>query len=95
MPTNLWKNSQIYLAIKKRNIAGAVWIGISRNWEKKFNTVCGIKPTFTNWRRGEPNDVGGIENCAEIVMQWNGKWNDSKCHHALAYICQQSYPRCK
>ena len=95
MPTNSLNDGKIFRAIKKRNIAGSVWIGISRDWENKFHTVCGMKPTFTNWRKGEPNDSGGNENCAEIVMQWNGKWNDQSCHDTRAYVCQLSYPRCK
>ncbi len=42
--------------------------------------VSGQTVTFTNWSSGEPNDLGGVEEWAEMRPQCNplaGSWNDN------------------
>lgn len=37
------------------------------------------------WQSGEPNNVGGIENC--IMLYSTGTWNDVACTTAIPYAC--------
>ena len=57
-----------------------LWIGLHRiNPGGPFAWVTGIKLEYTNWNQGEPNDVGGIENCVHLTCTNStapGKWND-------------------
>ena len=69
-----------------------------RYQSENFLSVCGVKPTYVNWARGEPNDVGGKEGCAYLKTSGvqQGKWNDAKCSSvSFHYICEFNYLRCK
>ena len=63
----------------------------------KFLSVCGVKPTYTNWAASEPNDSGGRENCVHFYTGGVkvGQWNDGKCASTIHYICEFNYLRCK
>ena len=63
----------------------------------KFLSVCGVKPTYTNWAASEPNDSGGRENCVHFYTGGVkvGQWNDGKCASKIHYICEFNYLRCK
>jgi Lectin C-type domain len=55
------------------------WIGFNDiASEGTFVWVTGEPVTFTSWNSGEPNNSGGIENCAEISGSGGG-WNDLPC----------------
>ena len=55
--------------------AGSSWMWINNStW------------AFENWNTGEPNDVGGIEDCLEMYSH-NGKWNDGECSEIFSYVC--------
>ena len=43
---------------------------------------------FTNWNSGQPNNAGGVEDCAAIRKSWNGMWLDIKCNKAHHFLCQ-------
>jgi hypothetical protein len=61
-----------------------LWIGLHRiNLGGPFVWVTGAHVEYTNWNQGEPNDVGGIENCAHMSSADStapGKWNDLRDH---------------
>ncbi|XP_033746963.1 lactose-binding lectin l-2-like [Pecten maximus] len=42
--------------------------------------------TYTDWRPGEPNDVGGNEDCVHLKSDG---WNDGRCSIAFAFICEK------
>ena len=44
------------------------------------------KLVYTNWGTGEPNNVHGTENCAEL--NYHGYWNDNACKNANNYVCE-------
>jgi hypothetical protein len=47
----------------------------------------GSAPSFTAWGEGEPNDAGGLEDCAELGFE-TGLWNDLPCTDLRAYVCE-------
>eukprot|EP01084_Bolivina_argentea_P156101 272037_1 len=63
------------------------WIGLKR----PFTTWLDSKSVeFANWRKGEPNNEGGDQDCTEIYP--NGLWNDENCEKGRAFICQKIQP---
>ena len=52
----------------------------------------GSAPTFTAWNEGEPNDAGGLEDCAEMSLATGG-WNDVPCSDVRAYVCESAPAR--
>ena len=63
------------------------WIGINdRENEDTFIWADGTESTYTRWSPGEPNDVGGTEDCGETFG--NENWNDDPCTRVnLCYLC--------
>ncbi|XP_070569367.1 perlucin-like protein [Ptychodera flava] len=69
----------------------SIWIGLSDaaeegNWVWVDNS--GI--SYTNWSDGEPNNSGGDENCAHILDNKDGKWNDSHCSDLRGFVCEKA-----
>uniref|UniRef100_A0A3Q1JP35 C-type lectin domain-containing protein n=1 Tax=Anabas testudineus TaxID=64144 RepID=A0A3Q1JP35_ANATE len=66
------------------------WIGLhsypENNNRRWYWSLPGLefKETQTRWDSGEPNDVGGKENC--LVMN-NQKWSDFPCNDKHQFIC--------
>jgi len=54
------------------------WLGINDLVSKGtyVSEASGKKPKFFKWRSGEPNNVGGVERCVELL---NGGMNDVPC----------------
>jgi hypothetical protein len=69
----------------------AGWIGLTDSAaEGSWVWVSGSALGSASWAEGEPNDSGGIEDCAEL--RTDGLWNDRDCASALAYICEVDAP---
>ena len=69
----------------------AGWIGLSDSAaEGSWVWVSGSALGSTSWAEGEPNDSGGVEDCAEL--RTDGLWNDRDCASALSYICEVTAP---
>lgn len=67
---------------------GGWFFGLSdQTTEGAFVWPDGSAPTFTSWNDGEPNDAGGLEDCAEISLDTGG-WNDVPCSDLRAYVCE-------
>lgn len=79
------------------------WIGISdRAQEGRFVTVTGalvcvcaddqctscVGPGYTSWNMGEPNDADDEEDCAEMLDDGAGRWNDRACGDDNDYVCE-------
>lgn len=54
------------------------WIGFNIIDKDKYAWVDGSGSTFTNWADNRPNNLNGIEKCAEISS--NSFWNDALCY---------------
>ena len=59
-----------------------VYLGIVRdnNDKDSFVNIDGFPLEWTNWAPGEPNNFG-IENCIEMDISRNDKWNDLGCSY--------------
>jgi hypothetical protein len=64
------------------------WIGIEKTegtwWLVNNEGLVG----YTNWNHGEPNNLGGNENCGDILR--DGTWNDLRCNYTNFYyfVCE-------
>ncbi|NP_001314983.1 uncharacterized protein LOC555676 isoform 1 precursor [Danio rerio] len=83
------ENQQLEKFINDRNSSGsAVWIGLFRDtwqWSDQSNS------SFRYWSTGEPNNVGGNEDCAMISQYPQGLWNDIPCHFQFPFVCHQDF----
>lgn len=65
------------------------WIGLRRGSDNKFYWGDGAKIGFSNWAKGEPNNLGNVEGCGELVTG-EATWNDVRCSRKLSYVCQKA-----
>ncbi|XP_067266077.1 macrophage mannose receptor 1-like [Chanodichthys erythropterus] len=80
------ENQQVTQFISDSHISGDVWIGLFRDswqWSDQSNS------SFRYWNTGEPNNAGSIENCAEIYLNTQGKWNDVHCNNQQSFVCHE------
>lgn len=54
--------------------------------EGQFKYVTGGTLTYSNWKKNEPNDHGGGEDCVIILQE--GIWNDISCHTPFLAVCE-------
>uniref|UniRef100_A0A8D0E1F9 C-type lectin domain-containing protein n=1 Tax=Salvator merianae TaxID=96440 RepID=A0A8D0E1F9_SALMN len=70
------------------------WIGLTDvDTEGQWRWIDGTDYNngFTNWSKGEPNDAGQREDCAQI--HGAGEWNDVPCNYEESfYICEKPLP---
>ena len=81
-------------SLQDPNALHDVWIGGVRNG-RSFRWIDGSAFTYQNWNNGEPNDVGGNEDCIEFYShpkgQYHDKWNDRPCNgKSNAYLCKKN-----
>eukprot|EP00937_MAST-01D_sp_MAST-1D-sp2_P005076 g5076.t1 len=66
-----------------------VWLGITDSAsEGSWVNVDGSSIPFVRWGTGEPNDVGGGEDCAELAS--DARLNDQACTKKRAFVCRNS-----
>ncbi|KAI7808333.1 hypothetical protein IRJ41_002387 [Triplophysa rosa] len=64
----------------------SVWIGLfSDPWEWPDNSDSG----FRFWMSGEPNNVGGSEDCTKANIYLQGEWNDVGCSGPYNFVCHE------
>jgi len=76
-----------------------LWIGIRTDPEfsfiqRHFFYLSGgpfTSLSYGNWYPGEPNNNGGEENCVDMYVPRDGKWNDYRCDHTLPSICEMGH----
>jgi hypothetical protein len=69
-----------------------LWIGATdETTEGTYQWSDGSAITYSHWRAGEPNNGGGIENCAVIEGDNAAKeWDDRPCGVAYPYLCARA-----
>ncbi|XP_056091628.1 macrophage mannose receptor 1-like isoform X2 [Rhinichthys klamathensis goyatoka] len=80
------ESQQIQKFINDSHISNDVWIGLFRDswqWSDQSNS------SFRYWASGEPNNVGGNENCTVIIQNALGKWNDVSCNDQYPFVCHE------
>ena len=84
---------------------GGAWIGIQRDpGDHKLYWIDGtpVDGGYTAWIPGDPNNVGGKQNCVQILgelgaglEEYRAKWNDNRCSTyiestAPVILCEKS-----
>lgn len=95
-------DSFIFDLIKKQDTVTfwGAWLGLQRNADGNLVWVDGtpLEGNFQNFAGGEPNNVGGKENCVTMYGTGNygkGRWNDLPCVYKgrlskPVILCQKS-----
>lgn len=81
----LWLD--LFLRLKGMN--SGVWLGFT-DIQKKGNWVAlsnRKKITYTNWRKGEPNNANGKQHCVVYATDIPG-WVDHVCKVKLQFVCK-------
>ncbi|XP_037543808.1 galactose-specific lectin nattectin [Nematolebias whitei] len=63
------------------------WVGGTKGQDGDWTWTDGSDFSYTHWGQGEPNNMGGHENCVD--MNWNGEdyVNDEVCSQQNAFVC--------
>jgi hypothetical protein len=87
VPGDPTANGQVQ-ALAESMRRGPAWIGVNdRDAEGRWVGVDGAPAIWTSWERGEPNDFGTGEDCAQLYP-WNGRWNDASCDLSAPFVCE-------
>ncbi|XP_037543811.1 galactose-specific lectin nattectin [Nematolebias whitei] len=75
------------LIVKDSGTNTKSWVGGTKGQDGDWTWSDGSQITYTHWGPGEPNNMGGHENCMD--MNWNGEdyVNDEVCDQLNAFIC--------
>ena len=86
------ENQFVYELLRNTSGENNGWIGLHRKADKKLYWLDNrpVEKNFQNWKRGEPNNGGGKEDCGLLIGgNSKGKWNDRKCSDTgFVAICQ-------
>ena len=68
------------------------WIGYNDiASEGSWVWTSGISSSYTAWGAGEPNNDGGIGDCAHLYappFSLSGTWNDHPCSNLQSFVCE-------
>ncbi|XP_072514075.1 putative C-type lectin domain family 20 member A [Salminus brasiliensis] len=82
---NQTENQKIYSVAKYSSTP--VWIGLFNDaWKWSDQS----RSSFRYWRSDQPDNLGGIENCAAVFLTDQGQWHDDNCNKQLPFICHEN-----
>jgi hypothetical protein len=67
------------------------WLGLTDAYsEGVFYWTSGAPLIYSNWAPGEPNNLGGLEDCVLVESSYGFQWNDGDCvtHPRDSFLCQ-------
>uniref|UniRef100_A0A669EZ09 C-type lectin domain-containing protein n=1 Tax=Oreochromis niloticus TaxID=8128 RepID=A0A669EZ09_ORENI len=66
------------------------WIGLNdKEKEGTWKWVDGTPLTLRYWAGDQPDNGGGLEDCAHIINNNKKSWNDLPCSTSLKWICEK------
>ena len=72
---------------------GPFWLALSdADEEGQWRWSTGQALEYDAWLPGEPNDWGGMEDCAHGNFGRSGGWNDCSCNYPEAFVCELDEP---
>ncbi|XP_061469373.1 CD209 antigen-like protein C [Rhineura floridana] len=75
--------------VVKRIKLTSVWLGANDiQMEGNWHWIDGSPLGQRFWKPGEPNNVGGHEDCA--VLHREGNWNDIACNREVHFVCEKT-----
>ncbi|XP_067266432.1 macrophage mannose receptor 1-like [Chanodichthys erythropterus] len=80
------ENQQLQKFINDSHISGDVWIGLFRDpwqWSDQSNS------SFRYWNTGQPNNLGGNQNCVMLYPSTQEKWHDYYCNYQYPFVCHE------
>ncbi|XP_046751858.1 hemolymph lipopolysaccharide-binding protein-like [Diprion similis] len=88
---SLAERDAVVKVIKAKGSPEFVLVGFHDFYQDSyFVTIHGqtlAKAGFEEWKSGEPNNSGGVENCGTLHLA-SGKFNDQKCYKTYSFICE-------
>ncbi|XP_030267248.1 lactose-binding lectin l-2-like [Sparus aurata] len=67
---------------------GRTWIGLSDiHKEGRWMWSDGCAVDFVFWGSGQPNNVGGNEDCVHTNSQTDRRWHDNRCSFTISSVC--------
>ncbi|VDH99766.1 Hypothetical predicted protein [Mytilus galloprovincialis] len=67
------------------------WVGGS-DWDNEGEWKWephAIPFNFTNWHKGQPNNVGNYEHCLALHRVYHYEFADNNCHSPQHYLCEK------
>ena len=78
----------IWLGAKAQEGGKWKWFNESVEWTP--NDLFNDPYVFQNWKGGEPNNYGGVqEDC--LVMNVHGFWEDHPCTNKYPFVCKYTF----
>uniref|UniRef100_A0A8C1B8Y2 Si:ch211-225k7.5 n=1 Tax=Cyprinus carpio carpio TaxID=630221 RepID=A0A8C1B8Y2_CYPCA len=72
-----------------KNYEERVWIGLQKTDRGEWQWSDQSKSSFRYWKSGEPNNVGGNEDCTAVEKNTQGKWIDITCNKHYHFVCHE------
>ena len=70
-------------------VASWIWLGANLNGEGSWTWTDGSSWDYTDWYPGQPDNLGGSENCLEELLYAGVKgWNDRPCDQIRQVVCK-------
>ncbi|XP_054838741.1 mannose-binding protein-like [Eublepharis macularius] len=85
-PKNAAENTAVQELAKKDSKPAFLDITDTQT-EGRFVYPNGSPVGYTNWKKGEPNNYNGVEDCT-IILHENAEWNDYNCNSKWLIICE-------
>ncbi|KRJ97096.1 accessory gland protein Acp29AB [Drosophila yakuba] len=81
-----FRNEDELEAVRKAfNPLDVFWLGYQRNSKGVFQTAAGNKRPFMKWESGQPDNLGGQQNCVALI---HSLMYDMQCDDANHFICE-------